>query len=119
MNDNLKENSERVLVVDDDQMTRMMISTAVRALGYEVDTADGGSNALELLQHDSFDAVLLDIVMPEVDGFDVLKSLKSDPRLRDIPVIVISGLDSEMDSVVKAIELAPRISFPNLSNEFY
>ncbi|MDH3690554.1 MAG: response regulator [Gammaproteobacteria bacterium] len=106
------ESSEKVLVVDDDKTAQLKMAMAVEALGYGVETVGGGKAALELLRKDSFDLVLLDIVMPEMDGFEVLKSMKSDPGLRDIPVIVISALDSEMDSVVKAIELGAEDFLP-------
>ena len=65
--------------------------------------AEDGAVALDVLREGRYDAVLLDIVMPEIDGFDVLRAMKADGELRDIPVIVISSLDTEIESVVKAI----------------
>ena len=65
--------------------------------------AENGRIALELLEETLPDVILLDILMPELDGFAVLDSVKADPRLREIPVIMISALD-EMESVVRCIE---------------
>lgn len=66
--------------------------------------AEDGEAALAAVQAKTFDAILLDILMPGIDGFGVLEALKSDPSLRDIPVIVISALDDDAQSVVRAIE---------------
>ncbi|MCB2129801.1 MAG: response regulator [Rhodobacteraceae bacterium] len=94
----------RVLVVDDHKPNRMKLALAVRNLGHEVETVEGGKQCLEALRRERFDIVLLDILMPEMDGFQVLGEIKADPALRDIPVIVISSLD-ETDDAVRAIEL--------------
>lgn len=101
-----------ILVVDDNSLNRKKMRMAVETLGHSVETADNGAAALELLNAGSFDAVLLDIIMPEIDGFDVLSALKDDDILRDIPVIVISALDDETESVVKAIELGAEDFLP-------
>lgn len=101
-----------VLVVDDNSTNRLKMRMAVRHLGHAVDVAEDGAKALEALRARSYDAVLLDIVMPELDGFDVLHALKSDPDLTDIPVIVISALDDETQSVVRAIELGAEDFLP-------
>ena len=93
-----------ILVVDDNSTNRLKLRMAVRALGYKVRAAENGAVALEALRETRYDAVLLDIMMPEVDGFDVLRAMKGDENLRDIPVIVISALDTETESVVKAIK---------------
>jgi CheY-like chemotaxis protein len=102
----------RVLVVDDNAINRKKIGFAVRNLGHAVESAENGASALAMLRDGSYDAVLLDIVMPEVNGFDVLTALKQDEALRDIPVIVISALDDETDSVVRAIELGAEDFLP-------
>ena len=101
-----------VLVVDDNAINRKKIRFAVKNLGHEVDVAEDGAKAIEALRAKDYDAVLLDIVMPEMDGFDVLETLKSDDRLSNIPVIVISALDEETESVVKAIELGAEDFLP-------
>jgi len=102
----------RVLVVDDNNLNRMKMRRAVENLGHAADVAEDGARAIEMLRSQPYDAVLLDIVMPEVDGFEVLDFLKHDEDLRDIPVIVISSLDDETESVVRAIELGAEDFLP-------
>ncbi len=94
----------RALVVDDHKTNRMKLALAVQNLGHEVESAVGGKECLEALRRERFDIVLLDIMMPEMDGFQVLAEIKADPALRDIPVIVISSLE-EAEDAVRAIEL--------------
>lgn len=94
----------RALVVDDHKTTRMKMEMAVRNLGFAVESAANGKDCLAALRARDFDIVLLDIVMPEMDGFEVLEAIKADPALRDLPVIVISSLE-EIDDSVRAIEL--------------
>ena len=94
-----------VLVVDDNDDNRFTLSMRLEACGYEnIVTAENGREALEKMRSGPVDLVLLDIMMPEMNGYEVLEHLKADTELRDLPVIVISALD-EMDSVVKCIEL--------------
>lgn len=102
----------RVLVVDDNGLSRKKMRMAVQSLGYDAEMAEDGAQALEKLRAGRFDAVLLDILMPELDGFGVLGELKGDESLRDIPVIVISALDDETDSVVRAIKLGAEDFLP-------
>jgi sigma-B regulation protein RsbU (phosphoserine phosphatase) len=94
-----------VLVVDDNDDNRFTLSMRLQTCGYEnIVTAENGLEALEKIRTDPVDLVLLDIMMPEMNGYQVLEQLKASGALRDLPVIVISALD-EMDSVVKCIEL--------------
>ena len=93
-----------ILVVDDHKPNRIKISFAVKKLGHTADVAEDGRQALAMLREQPFDLVLLDIIMPELDGYQVLEQMKADSALRDIPVIVISA-EQEMESVVKGIEL--------------
>ena len=92
-----------ILVVDDDPINRMLLSRSLVADGHTVRTAEDGVRALELLAEVRDDVVLLDIVMPEMDGIEVLEAIKADPKLRDLPVIMISGLD-DYANVVRCIE---------------
>lgn len=101
-----------ILVVDDSAINRTKMRLAVRNLGHEADVAENGQAALNALRAKSYDAVLLDIMMPVMDGFDVLREIKTDPALRDIPVIVVSALDDETESVVRAIELGAEDFLP-------
>ena len=94
-----------VLIVDDNDDNRFTLSMRLESCGYSnVVTAENGREALEKMRAGPIDLVLLDIMMPEMNGYEVLEQLKASTELRDLPVIVISALD-EMDSVIKCIEL--------------
>ncbi len=93
-----------LLVVDDDPANLDLLSRRLTRQGYEVTTAGGGQEALDLLDQQDFDLVILDMLMPGINGLQVLKQLKSDPERRTIPVIMISALDST-DRVVECIAL--------------
>ena len=92
-----------ILVVDDIDTNRDLLSRRLSQSGHRVTEAAGGIEALELLRSRDFDLVLLDLMMPDLNGFEVLARLKKDDRLREIPVIMISALD-ETDSVIRCIE---------------
>lgn len=92
----------RVLVVDDNAGTRRLLRGRLERQGHEVQEAAGGREALDLLRSGAFDLVLLDLVMPGMDGFQVLAEMKADAALGGVPVIVISTLD-EMRGVMRAI----------------
>jgi signal transduction histidine kinase len=94
----------RILVVDDEMLNRVLLSTNLQESGYIVETAEDGQQALEMLGTRPFDVVLLDLIMPRMDGYQVLAQMKGDDALRRIPVIVISSMD-EMESVVRCIEM--------------
>jgi len=104
-----------LLVVDDNSMNRIMLSRYIAKLGYQAALAENGRQALEKLQGEPFDLVLLDVEMPEMDGYAVLEHLKANPRLRDIPVIMISAM-GELESVVKCIELGAQDYLPKPFN---
>jgi adenylate cyclase len=93
-----------LLVVDDNEVNRDLLSRYLGRLGHAVQAAPDGRRALEMIDTGVFDLVLLDIMMPELNGYQVLQHLKNSPAWRDLPVIMISALD-EMDSVVRCIEL--------------
>jgi adenylate cyclase len=95
--------SGRILVVDDNESNRDMLSRRLKHEGYDVCMAENGQEALALLQTQSVDLVLLDVMMPEMDGYEVLVQLKANSTWHDIPVIMISALD-EIESVVRCIE---------------
>lgn len=100
----MAENTLHVLVVDDDMMARMTAAQCLKQQGHTAGMAEGGAKALEILRSEHFDLILLDLVMPEVDGFEVLKRLKADPDLRRVPVIVVSSTD-EAESIDKCMEM--------------
>ena len=101
----------RVLVVDDNNLSRMMLARAVREQGHEVETARDGRAALEALGSEPFDLVLLDVLMPEMDGYQVLEAMMARPELQHIPVIMVSAVE-EMDSVIRCIELGAQDYLP-------
>jgi two-component system sensor histidine kinase/response regulator len=104
-----------ILVVDDDEGNRDVLSRRLEIQGYSTDTAESGERALEMLKNESFDLVLLDIMMPGTDGFEVLQRIKADEALRHVPVIMISALD-ELDSVARCIELGAEDYLPKPFN---
>ena len=94
----------RILLVDDDRQTRLKLSRNLESEGYTVGVAQGGRQALDMLESESFDLIILDILMPEVDGFTVLSQVKATPALSEIPVVVISAVD-DPDSIEKCRQL--------------
>jgi len=100
-----------VLVVDDIESNRDVLSRRLERQGYSVATAENGRQALVRLRAETFDLVLLDIMMPMMDGYEVLQQLKADEALRHIPVIMISAL-SELDSVVRCIGMGAEDYLP-------
>ena len=101
----------RILVVDDDPLNRAILGRGLEREGHDVVTAADGAEALATLRSTELDLVLLDIVMPNVDGFAVLGELKADPVLRDIPVIMISAVDDQ-ESVIRCIEAGAEDHLP-------
>ena len=93
-----------ILVVDDDQSNRLKLSVSLQEAGYAVTIAENGQEALDLLRDGAFDMVLLDLMMPVMDGFTVLEHVLAEKDLQNIPFIVISAED-ELDSVVRCIEM--------------
>jgi adenylate cyclase len=100
-----------ILVVDDHRTTRLKLALGLKQQGHTIAEAENGRQALEKLLTESFDLVLLDILMPEMDGYQVLEQMKKNNTLRDIPVIVISAQD-EVESVVHGIELGAEDYLP-------
>lgn len=91
----MTETCANILLVDDDRQTRLKLSRNLEAQGHTVSAVDGGRAALETLATQSFDLILLDLLMPEMDGFEVLRTLKASARLGNIPVIVVSASEDE------------------------
>ena len=105
----------RLLVVDDNKVNRLLLTRSLEQQGHSVATAENGRIALETLRRESFDLVLLDMEMPEMNGFQVLEQLKGDLQLRDVPVIVTSSLEG-IDNVVRCIELGAEDYLPKPVN---
>jgi adenylate cyclase len=95
--------SGHILVVDDIEANRDVLARRLRREGFRVAVAAGGRRALQMLAKDDFDLLLLDLMMPDLNGFDVLTRLKADERLRQIPVIMISALN-DAEGVIRCIE---------------
>jgi adenylate cyclase len=93
-----------LLVVDDNEMNRDLLSRRLQRQGHTIVTANNGREAIDQMRSQPFDLVLLDVMMPEMNGYETLERLKQDPDLRHIPVIMISALD-DIESVVRCIEL--------------
>lgn len=100
-----------ILVVDDNEMNRDLLLRRLSKQGHSVTLASDGQEALELLEAGDFDLVLLDIMMPGMNGYEVLERLKSNASLRNIPVVMISAL-TEMESIVRCIELGAEDYLP-------
>lgn len=113
-----EQQSGDILVVDDNRLNRMKLSRSLEQQGHQVVLAENGQEALDILANQSFDVVLLDIIMPEMDGYEVLGRMKADANLRNIPVIVISALD-EMDSAVRCIEMGAEDYLPKPFNPVF
>lgn len=94
----------KLLVVDDNKVNRILLSRGLEGDGHKVETAENGRQALEMLRNNAYDLVLLDIEMPEMNGYQVLEACLQDSELRDLPIIMTSSLD-EIDSIVKCVEL--------------
>ena len=98
-------------MVDDYVLNRMQLKRSLEQQGHTVALAENGRQALEMLDAGRYDLVLLDILMPEMDGYEVLARLKGDPARRDLPVIVISALE-EMESVIRCIGMGAEDYLP-------
>ena len=93
-----------LLVVDDNKVNRLLLARTLERLGHTIGFAENGREALEALDRTPYDLVLLDIQMPELDGYQVLERLVADPELRKIPVIMTSSMD-DLEIVARCIEM--------------
>ncbi len=93
-----------VLVVDDEPVNLMLLGQMLKSKGYDVVSASGGEKALDILANTQIHIVLLDIVMPDVSGFEVLKKIRQTKNRVAMPVIMLSAKD-ESDDIVKALDL--------------
>jgi len=96
--------SSSILIVDDEKTTRELLARLLSQEGYVPFVAEDGEHALEILRSESVDLVLLDLVMPGISGIGVLKQIKDDPKLRHVPVLMISGYD-ERQGAIQCFEL--------------
>ena len=105
----------KLLVVDDNALNRDLLARHLQREGHTVSLAEDGRRALAMIGAEPFDLVLLDLIMPEMNGYEVLQRLKGDAAHRDIPVIMISALD-EFDSVVRCLEAGAEDYLPKPFN---
>src|SRR6476646_1428888 len=111
----MAEAGARLLIVDDNKVNRLLLSRNLQMQGHSAALAENGRVALEMLRRETFDLLLLDIEMPEMDGFAVLERLKADPQLRDLPVIVTSSVEG-LDNIVRCIGLGAEDYLPKPVN---
>src|ERR1700694_5025654 len=119
----LRSGPGRLLVVDDNKVNRLLLARSLELQGHSVALAENGRVALEMLRREPFDLLLLDMEMPEMDGFQVLEQLTNDLQLRDLPVIVTSSLEGRgpasregLDNVVLCVEVGAKDSLPKPVN---
>jgi len=105
----------RILIADDNKVNRLLLARSVEMLGHGVVLAENGRAAMERLAGGGFDLLLLDIEMPEMDGFAVLAAIDADPDLRGLPVIVTSSVEG-LDNIVRCIELGAEDYLPKPVN---
>lgn len=100
----MKVGQSSVLVVDDNEVNRDLLARRVQRQGHKVTGASNGFEALDMMREQPFDLVLLDIMMPEMNGYQLLETLKADKKLRHIPVVMVSAVE-DIESIVRCIEL--------------
>jgi len=100
----MSKNSYRILVVDDNRINRLKLIRALKTQDYDVLEAPGGKEALDILSAEPIDLVLLDLLMPDVDGFQVLEKMQIDQQTRDIPVVMVTAVD-EAEDLKKCMEI--------------
>jgi two-component system alkaline phosphatase synthesis response regulator PhoP len=88
---------KRILIIDDEEIIRKFLRINLLKWGYEVKEATDGIEALEQLDHDNYDLLICDILMPNKNGWDVLKGVRSNPKIKDIPVIVLTAKTEDKD----------------------
>jgi DNA-binding response OmpR family regulator len=112
----ITEGASAILLVVDDDSNRFTLSGRLKREGFtNLTEARNGREAIAMLREKAFDLVLLDVMMPDMDGYEVLRNLKADMALRDIPVVMISAVDA-VDSVVRCIELGAEDYLPKPFN---
>ena len=90
-----------VLVVDDDEANRTLLRDPLETHGYEIVEAENGERALQKVEQRPPDAILLDVMMPQMDGFEVCRRLKKDPRTAHIPILIVTALSERMERMIR------------------
>lgn len=94
---------KKILVVDDDPTVQKLVSAILTAEGYAVTVAKDGIDAMVLLKKEKPDLLVLDIMMPEFNGYDVCHSIKFDKDLKDLPIIILTQREQELDSRMQSL----------------
>jgi two-component system phosphate regulon response regulator PhoB/two-component system alkaline phosphatase synthesis response regulator PhoP len=95
---------KNILIVEDDNFMEKSLSFTLKDEGYKIDTAVDGEEALDKASKLNLDLILLDIILPKIDGFEVLEKIKENPKTKDIPVLILSNL-GQKDDVEKGLKL--------------
>jgi class 3 adenylate cyclase len=111
----MAEPAANLLIVDDNRVNRLLLSRSVELLGYTAAVAENGRAGLEMLRTGTYDLMLLDIEMPEMDGFEVLEAIKLEPALQEVPVIVTSSVEG-VENIVRCIDLGAEDYLPKPVN---
>ncbi|MGC8878931.1 MAG: PP2C family protein-serine/threonine phosphatase [Anaerolineae bacterium] len=114
--DNRSGRQAHILVVDDSEQERIVLTRLLQQMGHTVEQAGNGREALERLTNNDFDLVLLDLIMPEMNGLQALEHMRSNPLQEHIPVLMISELD-DMENIIRCVELGAEDYLPKPINE--
>ncbi|HUU74137.1 MAG TPA: adenylate/guanylate cyclase domain-containing response regulator [Burkholderiales bacterium] len=111
----MADTAARLLIVEDNKVNRLLLARSVEMQGHHVTQVENGRAALQMLRREPFDLLLLDIEMPEMDGFAVLEEMKADVDLQDLPVIVTSSVEG-LNNIVRCIGLGAEDYLPKPLN---
>ncbi|HEX2958249.1 MAG TPA: response regulator [Chitinispirillaceae bacterium] len=114
------DNKVTILIIDDDAGIRESLSLIIKTMGFTVKAVDNGFDALTLFSQQKFDLVVLDVIMPEMDGWEVLKYIRDDPLLQSTKVMLLTAKSTEKDRLIgkKILKADEYISKPFDLNEF-
>ncbi len=101
---NTVERNAKILVVDDQETVRFLANAVLRQAGYDVEEASSGSEAMASIERSPPDLVLLDVVMPDMDGYDVCEMIRARSGTRHLPILIMTGLDDE-ESITRAFDV--------------
>lgn len=109
----ISQQPKNVLVIEDDLTTQKFMKIMLEKVGFKVDVANNGKKALDLVHDNAYDLILLDIIMPIMDGYTTARTLRDDLTLQDLPIIAVSSLDSEKEQEkIKAVGINDYLSKP-------
>ena len=91
---------ERVLIVEDDENIRQLLKLTLASFNYELVDFENGKDAYDYLQNNKVDLAILDLMLPGMNGYDILKFIRSKATLKDLPVIILSAKDKELDKIM-------------------